>query len=277
MKKIILCIDGFGTSKEINGAVLDGYHKGYLKSVSIPANGLAFSPAVNDILPECTDLDVGIQLNITANKALTNCHLLTNCDGEFNGGFLYFYLNSSNRNFMQQLEKELRAQIEQVQLYSKISFITSLSAIHLIPNIFKLCIKLAEDYKIPFIRTYNENFYFVSNYKKYFNLKFPLNIIKTLVLNILSYQNKSNITNSKIKTNDFTLGTLYSGINSADTIECGIKMIVDKNNITEFILSSENFNTKTDSDFTVITDKEIEYLIIQTGFDITSYREFKHE
>ena len=54
-------------------------------------------------------------------------------------------------------------------------------------------------------------------------------------------------------------------------------MIVDKNNITEFILSSENFNTKTDSDFTVITDKEIEYLIIQTGFDITSYREFKHE
>ena len=77
MKKyFILNADDFGMSKYYNKAVLEGYINGFLKSASLCANGEAFMAAINDIIPECPELSIGVHLNIIEGKALTNYPLL---------------------------------------------------------------------------------------------------------------------------------------------------------------------------------------------------------
>ena len=64
-KKFILNADDFGSSKATNRAVLEGYEAGILKSVSLLPNGCAFDDAINNVLPSCPELSVGVHLNLT--------------------------------------------------------------------------------------------------------------------------------------------------------------------------------------------------------------------
>ena len=82
-KKFILNADDFGMSKAFNRAVLEGYNNGFLSSASLCANGKAFNAAVNEILPECPDLGLGVHLNIIEGKALTKADMLTDKKGKF--------------------------------------------------------------------------------------------------------------------------------------------------------------------------------------------------
>ena len=88
-KKFILNADGFGISKEQNQGVLEGYVNGYLTSASLCANTEAFDNAVNDILPDCTNLSIGVHLNLTKGSPLTTCTLLVDKNGKFNKNFFF--------------------------------------------------------------------------------------------------------------------------------------------------------------------------------------------
>ena len=118
-KKFILNADDFGMSQDYNRAVLVGYEDGFLRSASICANGPSFESAINEILPECQELSLGVHLNIIEGKSLTHCPLLTDEKGNFNNGYLAMILKSNNREFLSQTEKEFRAQIERVQAVAK--------------------------------------------------------------------------------------------------------------------------------------------------------------
>ena len=90
-KKFILNADDLGLSNNINKGVIDGYNSGVLKSASICANGDAFLTAINEIMPECPDLCVGVHLNIIEGKALTPAEkisLLEDKNGIFNNSYL---------------------------------------------------------------------------------------------------------------------------------------------------------------------------------------------
>ena len=125
VKKFILNADDFGMTKDYNRAVMYAYSRGFLKSASLCANGEAFDNAVNEVLPECPRLGVGVHLNIIEGKALTKCNLLTNDKNEFNNGYLALILKSGNKDFKNQVEKEFRAQIEKVLQYTKPDHIDS--------------------------------------------------------------------------------------------------------------------------------------------------------
>ena len=86
MNKIIVNADDFGLSNENNQAILEGYNNGFLTSASICANGKAFNAAVNEIIPECPNLGIGVHLNIIEGKSLTKSPMLTNSKGRFNNG-----------------------------------------------------------------------------------------------------------------------------------------------------------------------------------------------
>ena len=88
-KKFILNADDFGMSGAFNKAVLEGYNFGILKSASLCANGEAFDEAVNDIIPKCENLSVGVHLNIIEGKSLTRPTMLTDEKGNFNNFFFY--------------------------------------------------------------------------------------------------------------------------------------------------------------------------------------------
>lgn len=275
-KKFILNADDFGLTKEHNRAVLEGHINGFLSSASLCANGSAFSAAVNDILPECPNLGIGVHLNIIEGKSLTDCPILTNSDGNFNKGYLYFILNSKNSEFLKQVECEFRAQIEKIkQFCPNIDHIDSHVHTHAIPQIFKITAKLAKEYQIPFIRTQFENFYLVPDLKKHFNFAYPLNIVKILLLNCFTSVNRSTVKEYGLKTNDYLIGVGYTGMMDSDTIEYGLKD-ADENCIIEALIHPccyfENIENSHSSEFKITLDKRLEDKINRMGFHITTYK-----
>lgn len=274
-KKIIINADGFGINNFYNQAVLEGYINGFLTSAGICVNTKAFDNAVNNILPDCPDLSVGVNLNITLGKSLTNCLLLTDNNGNFNSDFLYFLFNSNKPLLLEQIEQEFRAQVEKVCEYIKPAYISSLDSIHFIPQILKIVCKLAKEYNIPYVRTVREKIYFVPKLKKHLNLKFIKNMFKTLLLNYFSIRNKDIISEYNIKTNDYIIGLLYKNMMDNDTIIWGLNEL-NHDSITECIVNPSKYeNTVKDSytkEFELISDKNLEETIKNMGFEITSYK-----
>ena len=224
-KRFILNADDFGMSNAFNQAVLHGVNSGLLTSASICANGKAFDDAINNIIPQCPTLSVGIHLNIIEGKSLTNCPLLADENGIFNNGYIAMILKSFNKDFMSQVEQEFRAQIEKILSVTKVDHIDSHVHTHAIPNIFKLTAKLAKEYNIPYIRTQHEKMYFIPSLKKHLNLKYPPNILKIILLNTFTYINKPVAKLHNLKTNDFLIGVGYTGMMDETTIEYGLKAL----------------------------------------------------
>ena len=275
-KFFILNADDFGMTKEHNKAVLEGYNNGFLTSVSLLANGEAFSAAVNDILPECPNIGVGVHLNISTGKSLTKCDLLTNQNGYFNGGFIYFWLKSEDKKFLKQLEQEFRAQIEKIKTYSGIDHISSKGNIHIIPGICKLISKLAKEYDIRFIRTLEEKIYFVPEIFKHINFHFPFNFIKILFLNNISKLNTTELIDARYK--HYVLGLEYANLLTPETIELGLKSIDEENCIVECIIKpcfSDTVKNAHTTEFAITQDRRLEDTINRLGFEITNYKNIK--
>ena len=274
-RKFILNADDFGMSKAYNRAVLEGYNNGFLSSASLCANGKAFNAAVNEILPECPDLGIGVHLNIIEGKALTKVDMLTNKKGKFNKGFLYLLLNSGNEKFLYQVEQEFRAQIELVKKFAEIDHIDSHVHVHAIPNIFKIVCKLAQEYKIPYVRTQYEEFYMIPDFKIHMSPKYPLNILKVILLNTLSRKNKKIIDKYGLKTNDYLLGVGYTGLMNSETVACGLEEL-DGDCIAEALIHPCCYiKSKFDQhykEYQITQDKALEDKIQRLGFEITNYK-----
>lgn len=274
-KKFILNADDFGMSKATNRAVLDGYHNGFLTSASLCANGKAFNAAVNEIIPECPNLGIGVHLNIIEGRALTKASLLTNKRGKFNKGYLWLMLNSSNKKVLEQIEFEFRTQIETVMNYAKVDHIDSHVHTHSIPEIFKITAKLAKEYNIPYIRTQFEEMYFVPSFKKHFNFKYPPNILKILLLNYFTGKNKKVVDKFGLKTNDYLLGVGYTGLMDEQAIEYGL-MTLDEECLAEALIHPCNYaiskNNQHYNEFLITQNKSLKDKISRLGFELTNYK-----
>ena len=250
-KKFILNADDFGMSKAYNRAVLDGYHRGFLTSASLCANGKAFNAAVNEIIPECPNLGIGVHLNIIEGRSLTKAPMLTNKKGKFNKGFGQLMLMSTNPEFLKQVEFEFRTQIETVMNYTQVDHIDSHVHTHAIPNIFKIAAKLAKEYNIPYIRTQHEEMYFVPSLKKHCNLKYPPNILKILLLNYFTSKNRPIITEYGLK---------------AIEEDCIAEALIHP---CHYAISNKNQHY---TEFLITQNKELKDKISRLGFELTNYK-----
>lgn len=275
-KRFILNADDFGMTKDFNNAVLYGYNNGFLKSASICANGDAFNNAINEVLPECPGLGLGVHLNIIEGHSLTNCDILTDRNGNFNSGYLGLLLKSNSREFLRQTEKEFRAQIEKVLKHAKPDHIDSHVHTHAIPAIFNITVKLAKEYEIPYIRTQNEEIYFVPKILKHINLKYPPNILKIFLLNYFTRINKKTLEGTGLKTNDYLIGVGYTGLMDEMAIEQGLLALPDEDCIAEALIHPCKFEKKKKNqrftEFLITQDKALEEKIKRLGFEITNYK-----
>lgn len=272
-RKFILCADGFGLSSENNKAVLEGYVNGFLTCASLSVNTKYFDDAINNVLSDCQDLSVGICLNITRGNALTDVPLLTDESGAFNSGFTYLLKNKS-AELLGQIEQEFRAQIERFITYKKPVHINSLDDIHSIPYIFNLTAKLAKEYNIKFIRTHQEELYFIPKLSKHLNIKYFKNFAKFLLLKRFTQINKLTAEKYQLRTNDFIIGIEYEDMMDFNAIEFGLKEI-SENGIIECVIHPKKYNNSIkDShtkEFGITLDKNIEEHIMKSGFEVTNY------
>lgn len=274
-KKFILNADDFGLSKYHNQAVLEGYVNGFLTSASLCANGEAFDSAVHDIIPDCPNLGLAVHLNIMEGKALTDCNLLTDENGNFNVGYGYLLLNRKNKELLNQIEVEFKAQIDKCANTVKIDHLDSHVHTHAIPEIFEITCKLAKEYGIKYVRTQFEELYFIPKLEKHLNISYPINLIKIALLQYFTKKNRKTIDKYELKTNDFIIGVGYTGMMDSDAIEYGLKTI-EEESITEALIHPCKYDNSTkDShtkEFGITQNKTLQDSITRLGFDITNYK-----
>ena len=274
-KKFILNADDFGMSQAFNRAVLKGYQKGILTSASICANGEAFENAVSEIIPQCPNLSVGVHLNIIEGKSLTDVALLTDNDGNFNNGYLALIMKSYNKKFLAQVEQEFRAQIETVISKTKVDHIDSHVHTHAIPNIFKIVVKLAKEYNIPYIRTQFEHPYMIPSIKKHLKPAYYVNLIKIALLNTFTIINKPLVKANDLKTNDYLIGVGYTGMMSDRTIAYGLRSLMKKDCLAEALIHPCDYDDgKIDHhtmEFELTQNEDLRVFIGQIGFELSNH------
>lgn len=278
VKKFILCADLFGKNKDYNRAVLNGCNNGFVKSCSIVANGDAFDAAINDILPECTNISVGINLNLTVGNALTKAFKLTDINNTFKYNFNQLVDQiKKNSDILSEIEAELRAQVEKVTNTTKIYHINSIDNIHLIPEILKIVCIIAEEYNIRYVRVPYEELYYVPDIKHILNFKFIANIFNLIKFNNLSKSAKNIIKGYNLNYNDYFVGLTYKDLMDTKSLEYGLKTLNDEDNITiECAINPcsylRNINNSRSLEFKMSQDKILEDTIRRMGFEITNHK-----
>ncbi len=279
-KKFILNADDFGMSKAFNRAVLEGYECGILKSTSLTANGEAFDEAVNSIIPACSDLGVGVHLNIIEGKSLCfDLDKITDKDGNFNlswGELLFKSMNSKDKVFMEQIEKEFRAQIEKVKSKVNITHIDSHVHTHAIPKIFELVCSLAKEYGIKQVRTQFEMPYIIPDVFRHLTLKYPVNLIKVALLDFLTIKNRNIIKKYGLNTNDYLVGVAYTSMMTSLTVSYGVLAVKNRDNIVvEALIHPSRYEDGTIDnhfvEFQITKNQKLKQKIENLGFEITNY------
>lgn len=278
-KKFILNADDLGLSKELNRAVLEGYQGGILKSASIVANGATFDEAINSILPQCPDLAVGIHLNVT--KGVSLCEDVTeliNEKGEFNNSYIELFwkaYNPRNKEFLPQLEREFRRQIEKIMAKTKVTHIDSHKHIHAIPKIFDLVCRLAKEYGIQQVRTHFEKPYIVPDLQKHLKWKYLRNFFKVFVFSLFTIFNETSIHKYELKTNDYLIGLIYTSMIDALTISYGSMAIKYDNVTVEALIHPCRYEDGTINnhfdEYMLTKNKKLKDKLEHLGYEITNY------
>ena len=279
MKKFILNADDFGMSEAYNRAVLEGYESGILKSTSLTANGEAFEEACEKVIPACPDLGVGIHLNIIEGKSLcSDLDQLTDNQGNFNNSFgvlLLKSLNPKSKVFMEQIEKEFRAQIEKVISRTKVTHIDSHVHTHSIPKIFELTAKLAKEYGIKQIRTQFEKPYLMPDASRIFNRKYPINLVKVALLEFFTLINEKTVFKYGLTTNDYLLGVSFTSMMNSLAISYGLMAIKYDKVIAEALIHPCRYEDGTIDnhfeEFQITKNQKLKEKIEKLGFEITNY------
>lgn len=281
MKKFILNADDFGMSEAYNRVVLEGYEFGILKSTSLTANGDSFEEACTKVIPACPDLGVGIHLNIIEGKSLCEgLTQLTDSEGNFNnsyGALLLKSLNSKNTDFIEQVEKEFRAQIEKVMSRTKVTHIDSHVHTHSIPKIFELTAKLAKEYGIKQIRTQFEKPYLMPDVGRIINRKYPINLVKVALLQLFTLINKKTVSKYGLKTNDYLLGVSFTSMMNSLAISYGLMALKYDKIVAEALIHPCRYEDGTIDnhfeEYQITRNQKLKEKIEKLGFEITNYVE----
>lgn len=201
MLEKIFNADDFGISKGVNAAIVKAHKEGILNSTSLMINQKYALQAVDEakIMPA---LKVGLHLNLTNEIPAADpaeIPLLVNAKGKLKNGFVNLLVLSllKSKELRRQVEIEIRAQIEKYKAMGlTLNHIDGHRHVHLIPVIFQVVRKLAEEYGIPRIRTMNENIFYTVKYNKqnlqknWFSHLTDGSLIKYILLRVLTWWNR---------------------------------------------------------------------------------------
>lgn len=201
MLEKIFNADDFGISKGVNAAIVKAHKEGILNSTSLMINQKYALQAVDEakIMPA---LKVGLHLNLTNEIPAADpaeIPLLVDAKGKLKNGFVNLLVLSllKSKELRRQVEIEIRAQIEKYKATGlTLNHIDGHRHVHLIPVIFQVVRKLAEEYGILRIRTMNENIFYTVKYNKqnlqknWFSHLTDGSVIKYILLRVLTWWNR---------------------------------------------------------------------------------------
>jgi len=160
LRALVVTADDVGLHPGMTLGALLAHDDGIVTACSVVANGRAFEAAL-DPLRDRPKLDVGIHLTLVGERPLSppeRVPSLVDRSGAFLRDFRVFtwrYL--SGGIIAAEVEEELRRQIERL-LGAGLPIVhaNSHQHLHVLPRVFEIVLRLAEEYRIPFVRVPNE-------------------------------------------------------------------------------------------------------------------------
>ena len=243
-RMLIVHADDLGLAGPFNEGVREAYKNGLLTSTSVRSNGSAFEEAVDEIIPDCPGLGVGIHLNIVEGRSqranIGKATRIYDSEGYYKASFSSLfraYLSGDESTFVE-VEADCRTQIEMV-LARGITpdHLSTHRHSHGIPAMFETLCKLAREYKIPFVRLPRERFYVAEGIGFHLGIWYPINVAKHFLLNVLSRRNAATAKRLGVRTNDYLVGVTYTGHMTARTLSAGLASLSSaRSGIVEVLL-----------------------------------------
>ena len=153
-KELIINADDFGLSDKINQGIVDAYLNGIVTSTTFMLNMPGEDNAV-ELAKKNKSLDVGLHINLTWGKPISNIADVSTItkNGKFYNKLKLFKSFIARKINPLHIEREIRAQIERYLSFDlSLTHVDTHQHIIIIPIIYKIILKLAKEYNIPFVR-----------------------------------------------------------------------------------------------------------------------------
>ena len=151
---LVVNADDYAYFEFVSKGILEAARNGIVRATGILANSSFFEEHI-PWLKDTPNLDVGMHLNLTTGHPLSEemKKSLVQYGSRFPEKFAITRAILLGKIKLKSVEAEWRAQIERcLSAGLNISFINSHEHIHMLPPLFKLTNKLADEYKIPHVR-----------------------------------------------------------------------------------------------------------------------------
>jgi predicted glycoside hydrolase/deacetylase ChbG (UPF0249 family) len=171
---IIANADDFGLRTSISKAILYCFEQEYINSTSIITNGFFFEEAVDMYHTSTSIKNVGVHINLSEGKPVTNFNSKKFLDGNGNWNIkkVNKIYNVLNKEDQAAFSKEIYAQINKA-IVNKIPIVhlDSHYHTHTLPCFYKLFLEAAKSFnlKIRLAQTFREDSYMKFYYRRYIN------------------------------------------------------------------------------------------------------------
>ena len=143
MKRLIINADDFGFTRDVNAGIAHAFREGVLTSTTLMANGDAFDDAVR-LAADNPGLDVGCHLVLVQGRSLSTGQWLPQTPIQLLRALAIRSLD---------VYAELRMQIQKIRNAGiPITHLDSHKHTHIVPSIFRMVVRLAGEFNVPYIR-----------------------------------------------------------------------------------------------------------------------------
>ncbi len=264
-RTLIVHADDLGLSTSFNEGIRIAATRGYLTSTCIRVNGTAFEAAINDVIPACPNLGVGLHLNIvegqSTRRQVGKSEVLCDAGGTYRHKFVGLWRRSRSEKLRYEIEADYRDQIERaLESLGSIDHLNSHQHSHGIPAIFEITCRLACEYGIPFVRLPREKPYVVRSLSKHLHGWYAANVAKIALLDGMAIRNHRTAARYGVASNDWFVGIGYTGFMNAATIRAGLAALPQDAGIVELLLHPCDISGRQDE---VFLDADLRDYVIQ--------------
>lgn len=146
MTKLIINADDFGYCEAVNYGILSAYKRNALKSTTIMSNMPGFNQGV-ELLKENKGMSCGIHMTISCNRpVLKDLKTIVDAEGRF---FRRITDDMLDKMDLEEIYKELCAQIDKASRYIDIDHLDSHHHIHTLKKLEPVIVAILDKYKLP--------------------------------------------------------------------------------------------------------------------------------
>lgn len=161
-KQLIIVADDYAISPSVSRGIVECAKNGIVTATSIMANSPHLTCCM-DLWEGIKNLDLGIHFTLTWGKPLLPAHKassLVDKNGFFLTSSLFFKKALLGLIHQEEVYQELKAQLDCLGSYHlKLTHIDSHQHVHILPVVRDVVVRLAKEYKIPFVRSLSNKRY----------------------------------------------------------------------------------------------------------------------